>query len=262
MFIRFAWRLLLVVLAFGSPAHAQAKSARPLTVFAAASLTEVLQKVGDAYAATGHPLPRFSFAASSALARQIEAGATADIFFSADQEWMDYLATRGLIRTATRQLVLGNSLVLIAPADSTLALRIEQGFPLAQTLGRGRLATGDPDTVPVGRYARGALMSLGVWNEVADRLVPADNVRVALAYIARGEAPLGIVYLTDARSEPRVKILDTFPAGTHLPITYPIAITTTASTEAEPFRQYVLGEAAAEIFRAAGFVPLRKPATP
>ena len=146
---------------------------------------------------------KLSFAASSVLARQIEAGGKADVFISADQEWMDYLQSRGLIEKLTRRNLVGNRLVLIAPADSKIELKIAPGFPLVGALGGGRLATGDPDTVPVGRYARSALISLGVWDEIQDRLVRADNVRGAMMFVARGEVPLGIVYTTDAagRSE-------------------------------------------------------------
>ena len=155
----------------------------------------------------------FSFAATSVLARQIENGAHADVFFSADQEWMDYLDQRGLVQKATRRNLLGNRLALVAPASSTVQLQIKAGFPLLAALNGGRLATGDPDSVPVGRYARSALTSLGVWNDVADHLVRADNVRTALAFVARGEVPLGIVYETDARIDKQVRIVDLFPAG-------------------------------------------------
>jgi molybdate transport system substrate-binding protein len=244
--------------AMGSPSAPAADSpGASLTVFAAASLTNVMQEVGAAYVEAGGMAPRFSFAASSVLARQIEAGARADVFFPADQEWMDYLASRGLIRNETRRDVLGNRLVLIAPAGSTTELRIAHGFPLASVLGEdGRLATGDPDFVPVGKYARSALTTLGVWGDVADRLVRAENVRVALAYVARGEAPLGIVYATDARAEPKVRVVDDFPADTHLPITYPVAATKIAGARAMAFISFILSERATALFRLSGFVPL------
>ena len=239
-------------------AGAAAPADTPLTVFAAASLTNVMEEIGDRLRRTAaHAKPRFSFAASSVLARQVEAGAKADVFFSADQEWMDYLAARGLVRNDTRRDVVGNRLVLIAPAASTAELRIAPGFPLAATLGKGHLATGDPDYVPAGKYARSALMTLGVWSDVADRLVRAENVRVALAYVARGEAPLGIVYATDAKAEPRVRIVDTFPADSHLPITYPVAALSGSGAEAGEFVAFLAGEQAAEIFRRAGFIPLK-----
>lgn len=239
------------------PAGLRAAEAPPgLTVFAAASLTDVLQQIGADYAATGQPLPRFSFAASSALARQIESGARADVFFSADREWMDYLESRGLLRGGTRRDVVANSLVLIAPADSRLQLAVAPGFPLAAALGpRGRLATGDPDFVPVGRYARAALTTLGVWDGIAGRLVRADNVRVALAYVARGEAPLGIVYATDAQADARVRVVAAFPADSYPPIRYPVAATRDAAAGAEAFIAFVSGPVAAARFAAAGFVP-------
>jgi molybdate transport system substrate-binding protein len=226
---------------------------KPITVFAAASLAESLQTVADNFTkATGTPV-RLSFAASSALARQIESGAQADVFFSADSEWMDYLQTRALLDTSTRHNVLGNRLVLVAHKDSSLQLKIAPHFPLASAIGKGRLATGDPDSVPVGRYARSALMSVGVWNDVAARLVRVDNVRAAMAYVARGEATLGIVYATDARVDTRVRVIDTFPSDTHLPIVYPIALTRNAASPAKVFVTYVSGKDAALVFDKAGF---------
>src|ERR1700677_2287574 len=165
----------------------------PITVFAAASLTNVLQDLGDSFTTHTSIPVRFSFAASSALARQIESGAAADVFFSADLDWMDYLQTRNLIQRQTRHDMLGNRLVLIAPADSKIMLKIAPHFPLAAALGKGRLSTGDPDSVPAGRYAQSALTSLGVWRDISNRLIRADSVRAALAFVDRGEAPLGIV---------------------------------------------------------------------
>lgn len=230
---------------------------REVTVFAAASLTNAMQDIGKEFeAATGNKV-KFSFAASSLLARQIEAGGEADMFFSADTEWMSYLADRNLIQPATRKDVLSNRLVLIAAKDSTIKLEIKPGFPLAQALGNERLAVADPDSVPAGRYARSALTSLGVWGSVAEKLVRAENVRVALAYVARGEAPLGIVYETDAKAEPGVKVIGVFPADSHLPITYPVALTTSGtSAEAKAFLNYVNGPKAAAIFQKYGFIVL------
>jgi molybdate transport system substrate-binding protein len=225
-------------------------------VFAAASLTNVLQELGDGYTKqTSIPI-RFSFAASSALARQIENGAPADVFFSADLEWMDYLQARNLIQRDTRHDVLGNRLVLIAPADSMVKLKIEPHFAIAAALGKGRLATGDPDAVPVGRYAREALTALGVWNEVSERMVRADSVRSALAFVDRGEAPLGIVYETDALIDKQVRVVDVFPDSTHLPIVYPIALTGVAKSGAAGFVAYVRGPAGEIAFKAYGFRPL------
>ena len=225
-----------------------------LLVFAAASLTDVLTEISADYtSATGRPVA-LSFAASSALAKQIEAGAQADVFFSADTDWMDYLEQRKLIASATRTNVLGNRLVLIAPADSALAVKIEPGTALCAALGDGRLATGDPDSVPAGRYARAALTTLGSWGCIADRLVRADNVRAALAFVARGEAPLGIVYRTDALVEKKVRILAVFPAGSHPPITYPAAATA-SSTGGAGFIAYLKQPAAQAVFRKFGFDP-------
>ena len=227
---------------------------RVLTVFAAASLTNVLQDAGDAYTAQTKQPVRFSFAASSALARQIESGAPADVFVSADQDWMDYLQARKLIAPSTRANIVANTLVLVAPADSAVALKIAPGFGLAAALGAdGRLATGDPASVPVGKYAQAALTSLGAWPAIEKRIVAADNVRTALNFVARGEAPLGIVYATDAKAEPRVRVVDTFPASTHEPITYPAAATSTAGPEAADFLKFLQGPAARALFDKAGF---------
>jgi molybdate transport system substrate-binding protein len=248
--------MLLACVTLASPAHAADPSREGLLVFAAASLTNVLEDIGTAYTAQTRQPVKFSFAASSALARQIEAGARADVFFSADIEWMDYLQTRALIDRASRTDVAGNRLVLIAPASSKVELKIAPGFALAAALGSGRLSTGDPDIVPVGRYARTALTSLGVWNDVADRLVRADNVRSALAFVARGEAPLGIVYETDAKIERQVRIVDIFPASSHQPITYPVAINARARPGAKEFVAFLRGPAAESTFMKYGFRPL------
>jgi len=227
-----------------------------IVVFAAASLTNVLQELGDSFTKETSIPVKFSFAASSALARQIENGAPADIFFSADLEWMDYLQSRKLIQVASRHNVLGNRLVLVAPADSKVELRIAPNFPLASVLGRSRLATGDPAGVPAGRYAQEALTRLGVWSAVEDRLVRADSVRSALAFVDRGEAALGIVYQTDALIDGKVRVVDVFPESTHLPITYPIALTTAARTDAEKFIAFIRGPSGDVAFRKYGFDPL------
>jgi len=247
------WWLALALVADGAAVSAADAPKPAITVFAASSLTDAMTELGNDFKkSTGVELT-LSFAASSTLARQIETGAPADVFFSADPDWMDYLQSRRLIQSATRHDVVGNRLVLIAPADAKLELQIAPHFPLAAALGNGRLSTGDPDSVPVGRYARAALTALGVWESVADRLVRAENVRVALAFVARGEAPLGIVYATDARVEKRVRIVDVFPAASHAPITYPIALTNTAGPDALPFVTYLRGAAAAATFRKYGF---------
>jgi molybdate transport system substrate-binding protein len=245
---------LLLSLSAGAPA---ARAAEPeLLVFAAASLSNVLEELGALFTReTAEPV-KYAFAASSALARQLEAGAQADVFLSADVEWMDYVEARGLIDLESRRDLLGNRLVLIAPAASRVSLELVPGFPLAAALGSGRLATGDPDYVPAGRYAKAALTSLGVWGGVEGRLAPAENVRTALAYVARGEAPLGIVYETDARIEPGVRVVAVFPASTHPPITYPVAVTQGAKAGAARFVEFLRGKAAGETFRKFGFVTL------
>jgi molybdate transport system substrate-binding protein len=227
-----------------------------LVVFAAASLTNVLQEVGDGFTKQSSIPVKLSFAPSSALARQIESGAPADVFFSADVDWMDYLEQRHLIKAGSRHDVIGNRLVLIAPADNPIQLKIGPNFPLAKALGNGRLATGDPDAVPVGRYARAALTKLGVWNEVAGRIVHADSVRSAMMFVDRGEAPLGIVYATDALVDRKVRVVDVFPENSHEPIVYPIALTAAAKDEAARFVAYVRGPAGDIAFKAYGFTPL------
>lgn len=242
--------VLALLLAMAMPAMARAAD---ITVFAAVSLTDVLQDIAKSYEAETHSHVTFSFAASSALAKQIESSAGADIFISADRDWMDYLDSKGLIEHATRKIIAGNALVLIAPADDRTAVRIESGFPLANLLGGGRLAMADPESVPAGKYARSALVALGVWPSVQDRIVAAENVRVALAYVARKEAPLGIVYKTDAVAEPKVRIVGTFPENTHEAIVYPAALTKDAQPQAARFFDYLTGSKARAIFRKAGF---------
>jgi molybdate transport system substrate-binding protein len=222
-------------------------------VLAAASLQESLEAAATLWVAQGHARPVLSFAASSALARQVEAGAPADLFISADEKWMDALASKGLIRTDTRATMLGNSLVLVAPASSKITLAPVKGFALATALGDGRLALADP-AVPAGRYARQALETLGVWDQVANRVAGGESVRAALALVARGETPLGIVYATDAMAEPKVRVVATFPADSHVPITYPIALLHASdSKEAAGFRAFLLSPEALAVFRRYGF---------
>jgi molybdate transport system substrate-binding protein len=248
------------VLALGALFFAQVFAANagktPITVFGAASLTDVLQDLGDTFTKDTSIPVRFSFASSSVLARQIENGAPADLFFSADLEWMDYLQARALIRPATRVDMVGNQLILVAPVDSKVTLKIEPHFPLAATLGNGRLATGDPDSVPAGRYAKQALIALGVWDSVSARLVRADNVRAALAFVDRGETPLGIVYATDALADKKVRFVDAFPADSHEPIIYPAALTNVANADAAKFLAYMRGPAGDLAFKRYGFAPL------
>ena len=254
------WLLLACGLSAAIPCAVHAEGAKnpELLIFAAASLTDVLNEQGAVWRRTGGRPVKLSFAASSVLARQIEAGGAADVFISADQEWMDYLQSRGLIDKATRRNLVGNRLVLIAPADSTLELKIAPGFDLAGTLGKRRLATGDPDTVPVGRYARSALVSLGVWNRIQDRLVRADNVRSAMTFVALGEVPLGIVYATDAKVDTKVRIVDTFPENSHPPITYPGAAIKGSTGDAREFLEFLASPAARDIWVKYGFLELKK----
>ena len=251
--------LALLCLVFQSALPATADKAQPpILVFAAASLTDALLEIGTAYEGTSPVRVKMSFDASSNMARQIEAGAPADVFFSADTQWMDYLQARNLIQANTRRDVVGNRLVLIAPAGSQVGLKIAPHFSLAAALGNGRLATGDPDSVPVGRYARSALSALGVWDAVSARLARAENVRAALVYVARGEAPLGIVYASDALVDKRVRVVDTFPANTHEPIVYPVALTKSANGEAAGFVTYLGSPQAHAIFVKYGFTePMR-----
>ena len=223
-------------------------------MFAAASLTDVFGRIEKAYRAKGGEAVKFSFAASSTLAKQIESGAEADIFASADEQWMDYLAQRGMIDPATRRSHLGNTLVLVSPPGAPRKVEIRKGFDLAGMLGDGRLATGDPAHVPVGRYAQQALTWLGVWNAVGPRLARTDNVRAALVFVERGEAPFGIVYGTDAAASGKVQIAGVFPAESHPPISYPFAIVAARGRpEVQRFFAFLQGPEADAIFRQAGF---------
>ena len=235
---------------------ATAAHAAPVTVFAAASLKNALDEVGVEYEKAGGEA-RFSYAASSAIARQIEQGAPADVYVSADSDWMNYLAERKLIVAASRRDLLTNRLALIAPADSKVALKVGKGMPLAKALGSGRLAVAGPD-VPAGKYARASLTALGVWNSVSGKLVQAENVRAALQFVARGETPLGIVYDTDAKVEPKVRIVGLFPDGSHPKIVYPAAVVASSKNpDAAKFLAFMRTPKAAAVFRKYGFVVLR-----
>lgn len=240
-----------------------AQAPRGPVVLAAASLQESLNAAADTWAAKGHPRPVLSFAASSALARQIENGAPADLFLSADEEWMDHVAAAspgsghpsGWLKPGTRIGLLTNSLALIAPAQSAIRLMIAPGFPLAAALGpRGRLAMGQVASVPAGKYGRDALIALRVWPSVEARVAGADSVRSAMALVARGEAPLGIVYATDARADKRVRVVGIFPANSHKPIVYPLArLAVSTNPDAEGFRRFLASPQGKAIFRAYGF---------
>jgi molybdate transport system substrate-binding protein len=240
-----------------SAAPATAQQRGPL-VLAAASMQEAMNAAADAWAAQRHARPVLSFAASSALARQIRSGAPADLFISADEDWMDDIGKAGLIQRGTRADVAGNRLVLIAPARTPLRLRIARAMPLGETLGRapgaGRLAMANPDSVPAGKYGKAALTALGVWPSVANRLALGDNVRSAMALVERGEARLGIVYATDARASPNVMVAGIFPAGSHAPIRYPLArLANSRHPEAEGFRRFLLSRSGQAIFARYGF---------
>lgn len=221
-------------------------------VLAASSLQQAMEATADAWAAQGHARPVLSFAATSALARQIEAGAPADLFFSADEDWMDYLARKNLILQGTRQDVVGNRLVLIAPQGAKQTLTPE--LKVSAMLGDGRLAVADPDTVPAGKYAKAALVTLKLWDQVKDRLANAENVRAALTLVERGQAPAGIVYATDARASSKVHVIGVFPPDSHPPIRYPLArLSRSAAPDAEAFRRYLSSDDAQAIFAKYGF---------
>lgn len=246
--------LALAVLLAASPATA-ADNKAPV-VLAAASLQEAMTAAAAAWAARRHPRPVLSFAASSSLARQIKAGAPADLFVSADEEWMDDVAKAGRIAPGTRATLAGNRLLLVTPKARPVRLTIGRAMPIARALGDGRLAMADPDAVPAGKYGKAALTALGVWGQVERRVVRADNVRGALALVERGEVPLGIVYATDARASANVTVVGAFPAASHPPIRYPIArIAGSRSADAEGFRRFLLSGAGQAILARYGFSP-------
>jgi molybdate transport system substrate-binding protein len=248
--------IVLVLAWSASGTLAQTPEAK-LVIFAAASLKDAVDEANAAYQREKGQETATSYAASSTLAKQIEAAAPADIFISADLDWMDYLAKRNLIKPETRANLLGNRLVLIAPADSTVTLAIGPNFPLAQALDNGRLAIADPNSVPAGKYGKAALEALGVWSSVAAKLAPAENVRATLLLVSRGEAPVGIVYQTDAAVEKGVKILGTFPENTHPPIVYPIAVVASSINPAAPgYVAYLKSPAAQSVFEKQGFTVL------
>jgi molybdate transport system substrate-binding protein len=244
-------------LSANAPAQAQEKS---LTVFAAASMKNALDDVDAAYTKKTGVNLKVSYAASSALMKQIEQGAPADVFVSADLDWMDYGSQKNVIKDDTRVNLLGNRIVLIAPKDSKLAdVAIGPGFDLAKLAGDGRVTTGDVKAVPVGKYAKAALEKLGAWKAVEPKMAMAENVRAALALVARGEAALGIVYETDAKVEPGVKIIGAFPDDWHPPIIYPVAATTSAKPETNGYLAFLRSQTAKAIFEKYGFTFLIKP---
>ncbi len=245
-------RFLLAFLLLLAPIAARAQE---LTVFAAASLTDAMKDVAAQWAQSGHPPLRMSFGSSSTLARQIEQGAPANLFASADEKWMDYLAGKNLIATDTRRDLLGNDLVLVVSAAEPRHVTIGPGFDLLGLLGpNGRIATGDPAHVPVGIYAEQALKKLGLWDAVSPRLARADDVRAALLLVERGEAPAGIVYATDAAVSKAVMVAGTFPDDSHDPIAYPFAVTRPGDTpEARALMTFLAGPQARAIFVKRGF---------
>lgn len=228
----------------------------PVTIFAAASLESALTDVdATVLQRRGHGT-RLTFAGTPQLARQIEAGAPADIFISADARWMDTLVERGRVQADSRRVLLGNTLVMVAPQDGgPAAIDVASPTALRAALGDGRLAIADPDHVPAGRYAREALTHTGVWTSLADRLAPHENVRAALAFVARGEAPLGVVYASDAVDEPHVRVVHRFAAATHSPIQYPAALTATAPAAARAVLADLASPEARVVFERHGFVP-------
>ncbi len=237
------------------PAVAEAPRRSAPIVLAAASLQEALTAAADRWAARRHPRPILSFAASSTLARQTAAGAPADLFVSADAAWMDDLAAKGLIAADSRAVLAGNALVLVAPTSSATRIDWRDRRGAARSLAAGPIAMADPAAVPAGRYGQAALTALGLWSAAAPHIVRAENVRAALALVQRGAAPLGIVYATDARASPAVRVVATFPPRSHPPIIYPIArLKASRSGEGEGFRRYLLSAEGRAILRGHGFV--------
>jgi molybdate transport system substrate-binding protein len=253
--LRSYWLAVTAALAILALAPMQARAADPaaLTVFAAASLKESLDEAAAAYTkATGTPV-RVSYGASSALARQIGQGAPAQVFASADREWMDYLQQRNLIDAGSRRDLLGNQLVLVAPQAGAAKVDLAKPGSIAAALGAGRLAIGQTATVPAGKYARASLESLGQWASLKPRLAESESVRAALMLVARGETPLGIVYASDAKAEPRVRVVATFPIGSHPPIVYPVAALRDAPSSARDFARWLSTPVARALFERHGF---------
>ena len=244
-------RLVLLIAALFSLVQPVSAQRRGPLVLAASSMAEGMAEAADRWARAGHPRPVLSFAASPALARQVQAGGSADLFVSADEEWMDVLARAGLLARGTRADLAGNRLVIVAPVGNSVELRRPT---LARVLAAGPVALADPDSVPAGRYGRAALGRLGAWTAIAPHVVRAENVRAALALVERGAAPFGIVYLTDARASAKVRVAGYFPVGSHPPIRYPIArLTASTHPDAEAFRRYLLSADGRSVFLRQGF---------
>jgi molybdate transport system substrate-binding protein len=239
------------------PGTAQKAQGDGLVIFAAASLKNALDAANAQWQKETNKPAKISYAASSALAKQIEQGAPAQMFISADLDWMDYLTGKNLIKADTRSNFLGNRIVLVAPKDKAQAVEIKAGFDLAKVVGDGRLSMANVDAVPAGKYGKVALEKLGVWGGVSGKIAQAENVRAALLLVSRGEAPAGIVYQTDAASDPSVAIIGTFPADTHPPIIYPIALTAGADhPDAAAFLAFLKSAKAKPFFDAQGFTVL------
>jgi molybdate transport system substrate-binding protein len=260
MFVRL-FAILGFFVAFAGVPQPLAAQEKPLMVFAAASLKNALDDTNTAFSKANGIKVVASYAASSALAKQIEQGAPADIFISADLQWMDYVAERKLIKPDSRVNLLGNKLVLIAPKDSKLyTIAIAKGFDIAKLAGDGRIAVADVKAVPAGIYAKAALQSLGAWAAAEPKLAQAENVRATLAFVARGETPIGIVYETDAKIEPKVKIIGVFPDESYPPVTYPVAATAVTTNPAVArYLEFLRSGAAKAIFERYGFSFLTKP---
>ena len=242
------------------PTVAAAQSAGPV-VFAAASLKNAMDDIAASWVKDGKAAPRVSLAASNTLAKQIEQGAPADLFFSADLDWMDYAEGKSLIRPGTRVNLLANAIVVVAPKDSTASVAMGPSLDLTAALAGGRLAMGNVDAVPAGKYGKAALEKLGAWAGVKDHIAQAESVRAALLLVSRGEAPLGIVYATDAAAEPAVRVVATFPADSHPPIVYPVALTKeSANPDAAAFLAFLRGPTAKTAFERQGFTILNRPA--
>ncbi|MFC7400384.1 molybdate ABC transporter substrate-binding protein [Chelatococcus sp. GCM10030263] len=254
--------LLFAICAVAVAGPSLAAEPKAVTVFAAASLKDALDAVGAQWQRDTGKRVVMSYAASSAIARQIEAGAPADLFISADLDWMDYLAKKGLIAEKSRVTLLGNRLVIVAAKDSTTSLAIAPGFDLAGALAGGRLAMGDVAAVPAGKYGKAALETLGVWPSVEGKIAQAENVRAALLLVSRGEAPLGIVYATDAAADANVRVVGTFPEDSHPRILYPAALVKGSDNQdAAQFLDYLKSPAARPLFERQGFTVLSAPTT-
>jgi molybdate transport system substrate-binding protein len=253
MFTRLAV-LTSLILTLNAPAFSAPAQDAPITVFAAASLKNALDAVDALFTQESGIRVVASYAATSALVKQIENGAPAQVFVSADSDWMDYAAQKQLIKPETRIDLLGNQLVLIAPRDSNVpVMSIGPGSDLATLAGNGRIVTGDVRTVPVGKYAKAALEKLGAWDKAQAKLAMTENVRAALTLVARGEAALGIVYATDAKAEPNVRVIGTFPAHSHPPVVYPAALAAGAGADAARYLGFLRSQAAKELFEQFGF---------